>query len=163
MRRQGGLGRPYGSQHSRGGQQSRGRRAGAGTTLISMSEGDGPPSQPSVPSDPLETIAQVHAWRQIADLGGFPHHPSWDEMEADARRRLGVVETPPPEDQTESAAAVALDITDPVLLLAQVKGSRIAADLAGVAHDPSWDVTEQAALRSFHPPEEAPHRGAGTP
>ena len=99
-------------------------------------------------TDPLEVLAQVQAWRQIADLGGFPHHPTWDQMETAAREQLRA--------QRPGADTTTVDIrdqppaADPFLLLAQVKASRIAADLAGVVHDPSWDDAEAAAVEAFH-------------
>lgn len=110
--------------------------------------------------DPFVALAQVKARRAMADLAGFPHHPSWDELEAAARARLRLRDpsaepepvAPPPDAPTE-------DLADPILAIAQVKAFRIAADSMGVAHDAAWDATEASAASQLHRTN-APHDGA---
>lgn len=113
---------------------------------------------PDPNDDPFVALAHVRARRAMADLAGFEHHPSWDGIEAEALRLLGgraaaaddapgspasdVSDAPPP------AAAPVID--DPMLAFARVTALRLAADSSGVAHDPSWDMTEAAIGKQLH-------------
>jgi hypothetical protein len=109
--------------------------------------------------DPFVALAQVKARRAMADLAGFPHHPSWDELEAAARARLRLRDpSPDQEPVAPSPAAPAEDLVDPILAIAQVKAFRIAADSMGVAHDAAWDATEASAASQLHR-STAPHEG----
>lgn len=101
--------------------------------------------------DPFVALAQVKARRAMADLAGFPHHPSWDELEAAARARLRLRDPSSAEElPAPSPAAPAEDLADPILAIAQVKAFRIAADSMGVAHDDAWDATEASAASQLH-------------
>jgi len=98
------------------------------------------------PADPFEVMAEVKALRAMADLAGFPHHSSWDGMEAQARerlRRLPAESGNGPAGEPQPATPIGVD--DPLLLLAQMKAVRLAADSMGLAHQPGWDETEASA------------------
>jgi hypothetical protein len=101
--------------------------------------------------DPFLALAQVKARRAMADLAGFPHHPSWDRLETEARERLrgdrGDAPAAAPEPAVTEPPA---EVADPLLALAQVTAFRMAADTMGVAHDPAWDGTEQQVTSQLH-------------
>lgn len=104
--------------------------------------------------DPAATLARVHALRQVADLGGFPHDPDWDRLEAEAWERLGgrpaagdPIATP--AAPATSAPAPPVDVDDPFLAIAQVRAARQVADELGVAPNPEWEATEEAARRQL--------------
>lgn len=127
-----------------------------------MSSGDDPQGtagQPGGPSleDPAATLARVHALRQVADLGGFPHDPEWDRLEAEAWERLG---GRPPDAGTSAvpppaATAAARDFDDPFLAIAQVRAAKQVADELGVAPNPEWEATEEEARRRLGGPGSA--------
>lgn len=107
--------------------------------------------------DPLAQLARVHALRQMADLGGIPHDPAWDRLEAAALAALGRPVPPAGTDATITEP----QIDDPFLTLAQLRASRQVAEEAGWGHNPDWDRAEDAARRrlgAVGPPPDPPAR-----
>lgn len=119
--------------------------------------GEGPePDQSWTPSDwpddPVEVLARIYAMRQVADLGGFPHAPDWDRLEAEATARMSGRSVDPGIDLRPAPA-----LADPMMAFVQVSAARVAADEAGIAHAPEWDRTEQAARTQLaHPSGSTP-------
>lgn len=114
--------------------------------------GEGPePDQswtpPDWPDDPVEVLARIYAMRQVADLGGFPHAPDWDRLEAEATARMSGRSVEPEIDLRPAPA-----LADPMMAFVQVSAARVAADEAGIGHAPEWDRTEQTAREQLSHP-----------
>jgi hypothetical protein len=104
-----------------------------------------------VDDDPFVALAQIRARRAMADVAGFPHHPSWDELEADAMSRL---RRAPTDGEEPSVDPPHTEVADPLLAFAQIKAVRLAADSMGMDHDPAWDRTEADVTSQIHRAED---------